>query len=418
MKPLLLLLIFASSAAAAAPPAGRDVDIIASDGTGLKATYFAAARPGPAVLLLHMCITTRESWEPVARQLSAAGISALTIDNRGFGESGGPRFDPGKPEQQRQLNEKWPGDFDAAFAWLAAQPGVDKGRIGLGGGSCGVHNAVGLASRHPEVRSLVLLAGGTDSAGLRYLDANAWLPIFSAAAADDQFDSQAPQLMRWFAEVSGNPRNRFVGFTDGRHGTEIFGPHPELPRQIVAWYVDTLVKSPANPTARFTRRKTAISEFWAVATQRNAAANATRLFRDARQRDPNAFLFPEFVLNQLAYARLQGGDTDDAVELFKLNVEAYPTSANAQDSLADGYVARGQNDLAIAAEQKCLDLLPADKINDQFKAALRRSAEEKLAKLKAKTFGPAPGRWWFANQRVPSSEALSLHTLSVNASRR
>jgi dienelactone hydrolase len=418
MKPLVLLLLFASSAAAAAPPAGRDVDIIASDGTGLKATYFAAARPGPAVLLLHMCITTRESWEPVARQLSAAGISALTIDNRGFGESGGPRFDPGKPEQQRQLNEKWPGDFDAAFAWLAAQPGVDKGRIGLGGGSCGVHNAVSLASRHPEVRSLVLLAGGTDSAGLRYLDANAWLPIFSAAAADDQFDSQAPQLMRWFAEVSGNPRNRFVGFTDGRHGTEIFGPHPELPRQIVAWYVDTLVKSPANPTARFTRRKTAISEFWAVATQRNAAANATRLFRDARQRDPNAFLFPEFVLNQLAYARLQGGDTDDAVELFKLNVEAYPTSANAQDSLADGYVARGQNDLAIAAEQKCLDLLPADKINDQFKAALRRSAEEKLAKLKAKTIGPAPGRWWFANQSVPSSEALSLHTLSVNARRR
>ena len=131
-------------------------------------------------------------------------------------------------------------------------------------------------------------------------------------------------------------------------------------------------------------RKTAISEFWAVATQRNAAANATRLFRDARQRDPNAFLFPEFVLNQLAYARLQGGDTDDAVELFKLNVEAYPTSANAQDSLADGYAARGQNDLAIAAEQKCLDLLPADKINDQFKAALRRSAAEKLAKLKAR----------------------------------
>jgi len=125
-----------------------------------------------------------------------------------------------------------------------------------------------------------------------------------------------------------------------------------------------------------------MSEFWAVATERNAAANATRLFRDRRRRDPNAFLFPEFILNQLACTRLQGGDTDDAVELFKLNVEAHPTSANAQDSLADGYAARGQNDLALAAEQKCLDLLPADRINDQFKSALRQAAEQKIAKLR------------------------------------
>jgi dienelactone hydrolase len=400
MKRLILLLMFVSPAAAA-PPAGRDVDIIAPDGIALKATYFAAARPGPAVLLMHMCITTRISWEPVAQQLSAAGISALTIDNRGFGESGGPRFDPGKPEVQRQLNEQWPGDFDAAFAWLVAQPGVNKSHIGAGGGSCGVNNAVKLASRHPEVRSLVLLAGGTDSAGVKYLDENPWVPILSAAAADDEFDSEAPQLMRWFAEVSGNSRNRFIGFKDGRHGTEIFGPHPELPRQIVAWFVDTLVKSPTDATARFTRRKTATSEFWAVATQRGAAAKAARLFRDARTRDPRAFLFPESILNQLAYRRLQDGDTDDAVELFKLNVEAYSTSANAQDSLADGYAAHGQNDLALAAEQKCLDLLPADRINDQFKAALRQAAEQKIATLKAKSFGQAPGRHPRASGKGP-----------------
>ena len=73
------------------------------------------------------------------------------------------------------------------------------------------------------------------------------------------------------------------------------------------------------------------------------------------------------------------------MELFKLNVEAYPTSSNAQDSLADGYAARGQNDLALAAEQKCLELLPTDRIDDRFKAALRQAAEQKIAKLKAKS---------------------------------
>ena len=240
-------------------------------------------------------------------------------------------------------------------------------------------------------------------------------PAWTRAASERAADPAACRV-RWLAEVSGNPRNRFVGFADGRHGTEIFGPHPELPRQIVAWFVDTLVKAPANPAARFTRKKTAISEFWAVASQRGGAANAARLFREARQRDPQAFLFPEAILNLLAYTRLQENDTDDAVELFKLNVEAYPTSANAQDSLADGYVARGQNDLALAAEQKCLDLLPADKINDQFKASLRQSAEGKLAKLKAKA--RVPPSFAFAGQSVPSTEALSLHTFSVNAWRR
>jgi hypothetical protein len=60
MKSLLFLLLIASSAAA--EPAPKDVDIAAPDGTRLKATYFAAERPGPAVLLMHMCITTRASW--------------------------------------------------------------------------------------------------------------------------------------------------------------------------------------------------------------------------------------------------------------------------------------------------------------------------------------------------------------------
>jgi len=383
MRRVILLLICVSGIVAALAQS-RDVDLAAPDGVGLKGTYFAASRPGPAVLLMHMCNTTRSSWEPVARQLAAAGIGALTMDNRGFGDSGGPRFDPGQPDVQAQLREKWPGDFDAAYQWLVAQPGVDRNRIGLGGGSCGVDNAVKFATRHPDVRSLVLLAGGTDAAGVDYLIAHPGLPLFTAAAADDQYDRNAPQLMRWFSEVTGNPRNRFIGFADGRHGTEIFGPHPELPRQIVEWFADTLVKSPSDPAKPVTRRSNAAAEFWAVANTSGRAEEAARLFRDARKRDPNAFLFPEFMLNQLGYARLRDHKVDDAVELFKLNAEAYPTSANAQDSLADGYLARGQNDLALAAEQKCLELLPADAIDEAFKATLRRTAEEKIAKLKGK----------------------------------
>ncbi len=379
---LLLLLPLPSCAAAAGQSARRDVDISAPDGTRLKATYYAAARPGPGVLLMHMCNTTRKSWEPVAQQLSAAGISALALDYRGFGESGGPRFDGLSPDERQKLVGKWPGDLDQAFAYLLAQPGVDNKRLGAGGGSCGVNNAVKLASRHSQVRTLVLLAGSTDPEGLKFLEQNPWLPLFTAAAADDQYDSAAPQLMRWLSELPGNPRNRFIGFQDGRHGTEIFGPHPELATQIVAWYVDTLVKAPADPQAKVTPKKTPAHDFWALASQPGGTAKAAQMFHEARQRDPNAFLFPESIMNQLGYQRLQAGQNDEAIQLFKLNTEAYPVSANAQDSLADGYLAQGRNDLALAVEQKCLELLPADKSNAEFKARLRQAAEQKIAKLK------------------------------------
>ncbi len=379
---LLLLLTLPLEAAATDQPVRRDVDINAPDGTRLKATYYPAAKPGPGVLLMHMCNTTRKSWEPVAQQLSAAGISALTVDYRGFGASDGPRFDAVSPDERQKLVGKWSGDLDAAFAYLLAQPGVDNNRIGAGGGSCGVNNAVRLAGRHSQVRTLVLLAGPADPEGLKFLEQNPWLPIFTAAAADDQYDSAAPQLMQWFSELSGNPRNRFVGFPDGRHGPEIFGPHPELAAQIAAWYVDTLVKAPADPQARITPRKTPAHDFWALANQPGGAAKAAQMFHEARQRDSSAFLFPESIMNQFGYARLQAGQNDEAVELFKLNTEAYPASANAQDSLADGYLAQGRNDLALAAEQKCLELLPADKTNAEFKARLRQAAEQKIAKLK------------------------------------
>jgi uncharacterized damage-inducible protein DinB len=53
-------------------PAARVVDLKAADGTILKATYFAAARPGPGVLLFHQSNRTRKEWDELAGQLAAA----------------------------------------------------------------------------------------------------------------------------------------------------------------------------------------------------------------------------------------------------------------------------------------------------------------------------------------------------------
>jgi dienelactone hydrolase len=384
MLEVLSVLLVAATIVGASEPAPRAVDVTARDGTVLRGTYYPAAAPGPGVLLLHMCNTTRTSWEPLGRALSDAGIHALAVDYRGFGESAGERFDSRPPQdRQRTVVEKWPGDVDAALAFLASQAGVDKSRLGAAGGSCGVNQAVHLAERQP-VKSLALLAGATDAAGRVFLQRESWLPIFASAAADDQFDADAPRSMQWLLDLSGNPRNRFVGFADGRHGTEIFGPHPELPRQIVEWFTETLVTAPADATAAVEVKPSPAREFWA-ALDSGDVQRAVEQFHDARKRDPSAFLFPEFVMNQACYERLQAGKTKEAIALFTLNVEAYPQSANARDSLGDGYLADGQSDLALAAARKSLELLPGDKANEQVKQAIRKSAEGKIEKIAGAT---------------------------------
>jgi hypothetical protein len=43
---------------------------------------------------------------------------------------------------------------------------------------------------------------------------------------------------------------------------------------------------------------------------------------------------------------MRAGETKLAVEIFKLNLLAYPESADANDDLADAYLADGETDLA------------------------------------------------------------------------
>jgi hypothetical protein len=52
------------------------------------------------------------------------------------------------------------------------------------------------------------------------------------------------------------------------------------------------------------------------------------------------------------------------------------------DSLGDAYFAAGQNDLALQASQKTIEMLAGDTAPDDFKKAIRASAEQKIATLK------------------------------------
>jgi alpha-beta hydrolase superfamily lysophospholipase len=135
----------------------RVVDLRAPDGVVLKASYFAAAKPGPGVPLLHQGNRDRKDWDDVARRLAAAGIHTLTFDRRGFGDSGGAPHESWTSKERSQSRKAWPGEVEAAWQFLVSQPGVRRDVIGVGGaGYDGVFNSVETARRHPaEVKSLV-----------------------------------------------------------------------------------------------------------------------------------------------------------------------------------------------------------------------------------------------------------------------
>jgi len=228
-----IFLILTCSAESAPHP--RVVNLKAADGTPLKATFFAAAKPGPGVLLLHQCNGQRKLWDPLGQALASAGINVLTLDYRGFGESGGTPFNALTPDKlDKMTKEVWPGDIDTAFQYLLAQPGVEHDKIGAGGASCGVHNSILLARRHPEVKALMLLSGPTDRDGRLFLHGSG-LPLFTSAALDDAFGNLA-ESMQWFVSVSPNPASRFQLYMAGGHGAEMFVPHPELPNLIAQWF--------------------------------------------------------------------------------------------------------------------------------------------------------------------------------------
>jgi len=381
---LLAVLLFVCNARGNSP---RVADFKSADGAILKGTYFAAAKPGPGVLLFHQSNRTRKSWGEVARQLAAAGINTLTVET-----------DPKKTRKQR-----WPGDLDAAFEFLVSQPGVKRDVIGIGGaGVLGVEDSVETARRHSaEVKSLVLLSGETES--LDFLRQASQLPELFVVDDNDEYPP-IPEAMELLYVTASNPSRKFVHYSasheapwlwyepfdigkvpaKGGHGTDMFKVHPELPGIIVDWFVTTLIKTPGHAPADTVASASVINQI----QMPGGVAQVTQQLIEARRRDPHAQLFPEITVSSIGQNHMRASKAKSAVEVLKLVLLAYPESADANETLAEAYLADGQEELARQHAEKALALLdshtlPASSWTDteQYRGEIRRSAEKVLKQL-------------------------------------
>lgn len=380
---LLLSSLLALASFAQQPPANRVIDLTALDGIHLKATYFPAAKSGPGVLLLHQCNRQRKVWDNLATQMASAGIHVLTLDLRGFGESGGTPNDKLTPQQAQVEGQKWPSDIDVAFHYLQSQPGVKGDVMGVGGASCGVNNAIQTARRHPkEIKSMVLLSGGTDLAGRQFIREAGKLPLLVGFADDDEFKPTIDAI-QWIFSLSSDPGKQIVHYATGGHGADMFRVHPELRTKITDWYVTTLIKTPGSaPANKVAWSAPPVVQILNQIDEPGGAAQVAQKLAEARQHDPKAVLFSEDIVNVMGYEHMKAGDIKGGIEILKLNAQAFPNSPNVYDSLSDAYLADGQKDLARQNAKKALELLATDTTYPEaLRNGIRDSAQQKLKQL-------------------------------------
>lgn len=405
----LVILSIGCSAFAQNPPAPRVVDLKTADGLELRATFFPAPKLGPGVLLVHQVNRDRKSWQGVAVQLANAGINTLTLDMRGIGESGGTRWSKLTDAELDEHWRGWPEDVDTALEFLRSQPGVNREMIGLGGaGLLGVDNSVEAARRHPEwVRSLVLMSGETFRDGLLYLR-QAWqLPELFVFSDDDEYPP-TQDAMKLLYVTASSPTKKLVHYSaaedapwlwyepfdigrvpaKGGHGTDMFKVHLELPGIIVRWFVTTLIETPGGAPADTLAAAPVLNQLQTP----GGVAQVTQRLLEARQKDPGVQLWPEVTVNIIGADYQRIGDVKTAIEVFKLNLLAYPDSSDANDSLAGAYLADGQKGLARQYAEKTLALLDSHKMpasswsdTEPKRDRIRHSAQRTLAQASERT---------------------------------
>ena len=76
-------------------------------------------------------------------------------------------------------------------------------------------------------------------------------------------------------------------------------------------------------------------------------------------------------MNFLGYQLLNQGRLPEAIAIFKLNVDSYPTSWNVYDSLGEAYKNAGETRLAIRNYEKSLELNPDNSNGMQILKELR-----------------------------------------------
>lgn len=210
----------------------KPVDLVTEDNVNLKATYYpaaGAAAQAPALLLLHMLNSNKESWQDFAPALQEAGYAVLALDLRGHGESSNANFNYVFMDR----------DADAGLRWLRTRPEINAEKTGIVGASIGANLALRSGSRTPQIKSVVLLSPGLDYRGVTTLDVLATYgqrPIMIVAAENDSYAANSSRTLN--SQALGQHQLQIYPGAD--HGTNLLSAQAGLTPMILSWFATTM----------------------------------------------------------------------------------------------------------------------------------------------------------------------------------
>jgi CubicO group peptidase (beta-lactamase class C family) len=87
-------------------------------------------------------------------------------------------------------------------------------------------------------------------------------------------------------------------------------------------------------------------------------APALAQYHELKEKRADTYALDEGEMNGVGYQLLGMKKAKEAIEIFKLNVEAFPQSSNVYDSLGEAYMINGDKELAIKNYEKSIELNP------------------------------------------------------------
>jgi CubicO group peptidase (beta-lactamase class C family) len=217
---------------------------------------------------------------------------------------------------------------------------------------------------------------------MKYLEANMNPPDVSLGKAlaltqvirRDAFSARTQIGLGWFL---GIPANRNIIFHGGSTpGYNCFVGFDPVKRTAVVVLADSdcdvsdIGFHLLEPSALIDDDPPLIRELYAE-LRKSGFENAVKVVATKMRHDPS-YRLPENGVNSFGYRLLEQKRMKEALEIFKLNVYLYPQSADAFDSLGEGYEAADYKGLAIQNYERSLEL-----------NSKNTNAAEHLAKLKS-----------------------------------
>jgi len=225
-------------------------------------------------------------------------------------------------------------------------------------------------------------------AGMTELDIPRWIEVLSAILnGDDKVTHVIPGHRKiWSREKFDMWREYILNLWKGvqtakNEGLDLDAAIARFPLEEKYLYLKKLGHTDAE-LERFQRNN--VTAFWrqlftpAVtiveqSIEKSGIEAALAKYREMKADTKEEYYFDEASFNSLGYRLMGQGKIKEAIEIFKLNIEAYPESWNVYDSLGEAYMNDGQKELAIKYYKKSLELNPQ---NENGKEMLKRLGVE------------------------------------------